>query len=45
MVAGEPELAARAERLAGGIPIDPRSFEEILAAAKAVGASSEAGAG
>ena len=41
LVAGEPEIAKRAERLAAGIPIDRRSFDEILAAATAVGASTE----
>ena len=33
LVAGEPEVGMRAERLASGIPIDERSWNEILSAA------------
>ena len=38
MVAGEPEARSRASRIAGGIPIDETSWQEILAAAGKVGA-------
>jgi hydroxycarboxylate dehydrogenase B len=34
---GEPEQRARAERLANGIPIDPATWEQIMAAAEQVG--------
>lgn len=39
LLAGEPERATRASRLAGGIPIDPTTWEQILAAGEAVGLS------
>lgn len=38
LVAGEPELAHRARRLAEGIPIDPATWEQLLQAARSVGA-------
>ena len=37
MVAGEPELRERAERLARGIPIDTATWQQVEAAAAAVG--------
>jgi uncharacterized oxidoreductase len=37
MLPGEPEQRARAERLANGVPIDPTTWEHILAAAERVG--------
>jgi uncharacterized oxidoreductase len=37
LVAGEPELASRAKRMAEGIPIDPTTWEELRGAAQAVG--------
>jgi uncharacterized oxidoreductase len=37
LVAGEPELASRATRLAEGVPVDPATWEELRAAAVAVG--------
>lgn len=37
LVAGEPELASRARRIAEGIPIDPTTWEELRSAARAVG--------
>jgi uncharacterized oxidoreductase len=37
LVAGEPELASRAKRIAEGVPVDPTTWEELRAAAKAVG--------
>lgn len=37
LVAGEPELAMRAKRLAEGIPIDSTTWEQLREAAKAVG--------
>jgi uncharacterized oxidoreductase len=37
VVAGEPELAAKAERLARGVPIDDGTWRELTAAAAAVG--------
>jgi uncharacterized oxidoreductase len=37
MVAGEPELRERAERLARGIPIDAATWQQVEAAAAAVG--------
>ena len=37
MVAGEPELEERAERLARGIPIDSATWRQVEAAAAAVG--------
>lgn len=43
LVAGEPELASRARRLAEGIPVDPATWEELRGAAAAVGASFEPG--
>ncbi|HEY6098367.1 MAG TPA: malate/lactate/ureidoglycolate dehydrogenase [Anaeromyxobacter sp.] len=42
LVAGEPELASRARRIAQGIPIDPATWEELLAAARAVGTTFDA---
>jgi uncharacterized oxidoreductase len=39
LVAGEPEAAARAARLAGGIPVPGAIWEEIRAAGRAVGAA------
>jgi uncharacterized oxidoreductase len=39
LVAGEPELATRAGRLAHGIPLDARSWNDILVVARNVGAS------
>jgi uncharacterized oxidoreductase len=38
LVAGEPELMARAERLATGIPVERATWDEILSAAADVGA-------
>jgi uncharacterized oxidoreductase len=37
LVAGEPERAMRAKRLAEGIPVDQATWTEILAAAGALG--------
>ncbi len=37
LVAGEPERAARAQRLAEGVPVDGTTWEELRAAARAVG--------
>lgn len=37
VVAGEPERRARATRLAGGIPVDEKSWQQIRAAAADVG--------
>ncbi len=37
LVAGEPELAARAARIPGGVPIENATWEEIRAAAESVG--------
>jgi len=37
MVPGDPERKARADRLANGIPIDPRTWEDLLATAELVG--------
>ncbi|WP_293864898.1 malate/lactate/ureidoglycolate dehydrogenase [uncultured Alsobacter sp.] len=37
MVAGEPELKMRAKRLAEGIPVDPTTWSQLLAAGEAVG--------
>jgi len=42
LVAGEPELASRARRIAEGIPIDPATWEELRGAAAAVGVALEA---
>jgi len=39
LVAGEPEVRARAERLREGIPLDEVTWEKILAAAEGVGVS------
>ena len=36
-IAGEPELATRAARLVHGIPVDPTTWEQILASGEAVG--------
>ncbi|HZD26722.1 MAG TPA: malate/lactate/ureidoglycolate dehydrogenase, partial [Alphaproteobacteria bacterium] len=36
MVPGDPERRAREERLANGVPVDERTFEELLATAEAV---------
>jgi uncharacterized oxidoreductase len=41
LVAGEPELAARAERLARGIPVEAATWEELRTAAASVGAAFE----
>jgi hydroxycarboxylate dehydrogenase B len=37
LVAGEPELASRAKRIAEGIPVDPTTWEELRGAARSVG--------
>ncbi len=37
LIAGEPELASRAKRLAEGIPVDPTTWEQILAGAESLG--------
>jgi len=37
LLPGEPERRARAERLASGIPIDPTTWEQILASGEQVG--------
>ncbi len=37
LLPGEPERRARAERLANGVPIDPTTWEHILASAERVG--------
>lgn len=37
LVAGEPELASRARRMAEGVPVDPTTWEELRGAARAVG--------
>ncbi len=37
LVAGEPELASRARRMAEGVPVDGTTWEELQAAARAVG--------
>ena len=37
LVAGEPELAWRAQREAEGVPIDPATWEELARAARSVG--------
>jgi uncharacterized oxidoreductase len=37
LVAGEPELAWRARRLAEGIPVDPATWEQLEVAAASVG--------
>lgn len=39
---GEPENRHRAERLADGIPLDPKSLGDILSAAERIGAASDA---
>jgi len=41
LVAGEPEMACRAERLARGIPVERATWEELRAAAESVGARME----
>lgn len=41
LVAGEPELASRVRRLEEGIPVERATWEELRAAAAAVGASFE----
>ncbi len=38
-VAGEPEAASRAARIAAGIPVDGAIWEELRAAAVSVGAT------
>ena len=43
VVAGGPERAVRAERLVKGIPLDERSWSEILSVAAAVGVSAMPG--
>jgi hydroxycarboxylate dehydrogenase B len=37
LVAGEPERARRAERIAGGVPVDPATWEQIAASAETAG--------
>ena len=37
LLPGEPERRARAERLADGIPIDPTTWDHIMAAGEQVG--------
>ncbi|MHB2166802.1 malate/lactate/ureidoglycolate dehydrogenase [Alsobacter sp. R-9] len=37
LLAGEPELAMRAARLSGGIPVDTTTWEQILASGETVG--------
>ena len=37
LLPGEPERRARAERLANGVPVDPTTWEHILAAGEALG--------
>ncbi len=37
LVAGEPELASRATRMAEGVPVDPTTWDELRAAAVSVG--------
>ena len=37
MIAGEPERISKAKRLAGGIPIDPTTWKEIIGAGAKVG--------
>ena len=37
LLPGEPERRARAERAASGIPIDPTTWDHIMAAAEQVG--------
>lgn len=37
LIAGDPERATRAERIADGIPIDPTTWEEVLAAGESLG--------
>ena len=41
LVAGDPERMTRSERLREGIPIDARSWDEVLAAAETVGIARE----
>jgi uncharacterized oxidoreductase len=41
LVAGEPELASRAERTAKGVPIEQATWDELRAAAESVGATLE----
>jgi uncharacterized oxidoreductase len=41
LVAGEPERISMARRLADGIPIDNNTWNELLAAARAVGVAAE----
>lgn len=42
MVAGEPERASRAKRMADGIPVDEATWKEILAAAEKLGVETAA---
>jgi len=37
LLPGEPEQRSRAERLAGGIPVDPTTWEHVMAAAESLG--------
>jgi uncharacterized oxidoreductase len=37
LLPGEPERRARAERVAGGIPVDPTTWDHIMTAAEEVG--------
>jgi len=39
MVAGDPERASRAKREAEGVPVDPATWEELLAAGESLGLS------
>ncbi|HSN90627.1 MAG TPA: malate/lactate/ureidoglycolate dehydrogenase [Anaeromyxobacteraceae bacterium] len=41
LVAGEPEIASRARRLAEGIPVEAATWEELREAARSVGAAFE----
>ena len=37
LVPGEPERIMRAERIAAGVPVDDATWQELVAAAKALG--------
>jgi uncharacterized oxidoreductase len=37
LLPGEPEQRAKAERTANGIPVDPTTWDHIMAAAEQVG--------
>lgn len=45
LVAGEPERAARAQRLAGGIPVDAATWDQIVDAGRSVGLALEGAEG